>query len=259
MTIAVRDKNEWLSSALRRLALAAAIISLGSAAHATNYSEGPVVGGPDAPYEVDDLSDSGVVSPTIPGSGPTYIGALTLGSNFITGASIPYGTPSPMGDEYQDNDYASFTVPTGDVLSHLYLSGSTRIVPGDLFFVGIASGDSIKVTPPSSAGLLGYTLVSTSMIGSDILPALGMSDPPGFSGPPFSGATTFSGALPSGTYSLWLLDGDRPVSYDLNLQVSAAPEPSIWLLMIAGIGGIGLILRRAKQTMGLRLEQVFTT
>jgi hypothetical protein len=34
--------------------------------------------------------------------------------------------------------------------------------------------------------------------------------------------------------------------------ISAAPEPSTWLLMIAGIGGIGLMLRRAKTAVGLR-------
>ena len=251
--------NKWLASALSRFALAAAIIGLASAAHATNYNEGPVVGGPDAPHEVGDLSNSGVVDPEVPGSGPTYIGALTFGSNLIAGASIPYGTYSPTGDEYQDNDYVSFTVPTGDVLSNIYLADGTTIVSGDRFFIGIASGDSVNVTPPSSAGLLGYTLVSSGMIGDDILPYIGMSDPAGFSGPPFAGATTFSGALPSGTYSLWILDGENPLSYNLDLQVSAAPEPSIWLLSIAGIAGIGLMLRRAKQTVGLRFKDVFAT
>ena len=36
--------------------------------------------------------------------------------------------------------------------------------------------------------------------------------------------------------------------------VSAAPEPSTWLLMFAGIGGIGVMLRRAKKTMGFRFK-----
>ena len=36
--------------------------------------------------------------------------------------------------------------------------------------------------------------------------------------------------------------------------ISAAPEPSTWLLMLAGIGGIGLMLRRARKTMGFRLK-----
>jgi len=34
--------------------------------------------------------------------------------------------------------------------------------------------------------------------------------------------------------------------------ISAAPEPSTWFLMIAGIGGAGLMLRRAKNAFGLR-------
>jgi len=34
-------------------------------------------------------------------------------------------------------------------------------------------------------------------------------------------------------------------------SVSAAPEPSTWLLMMAGIGGVGLWLRRANKRFGL--------
>ena len=37
-------------------------------------------------------------------------------------------------------------------------------------------------------------------------------------------------------------------------SVSAAPEPSTWLLMFAGIGGIGLMLRQAKRKMGFRFK-----
>jgi hypothetical protein len=33
---------------------------------------------------------------------------------------------------------------------------------------------------------------------------------------------------------------------------SAAPEPAAWFLMIAGIGGVGLLLRRAKAAFGFR-------
>ena len=36
--------------------------------------------------------------------------------------------------------------------------------------------------------------------------------------------------------------------------VSAAPEPSTWLLMFAGFGGIGLMLRQTKRKLGLRLK-----
>jgi hypothetical protein len=34
--------------------------------------------------------------------------------------------------------------------------------------------------------------------------------------------------------------------------ISAAPEPAAWLLMIAGLGGVGLMLRRAKTTVTFR-------
>jgi hypothetical protein len=40
--------------------------------------------------------------------------------------------------------------------------------------------------------------------------------------------------------------------------ISAAPEPSTWLLMIAGIAGIGLMLRQAKSKIGSRLNTGFT-
>ena len=36
--------------------------------------------------------------------------------------------------------------------------------------------------------------------------------------------------------------------------VSAAPEPSTWLLMFAGIGGIGVMMRQAKRKMGFRFK-----
>ena len=39
--------------------------------------------------------------------------------------------------------------------------------------------------------------------------------------------------------------------------MSAAPEPPTWFLMMAGVGGIGLMLRRAKKTMGFRVKDAF--
>jgi hypothetical protein len=40
-------------------------------------------------------------------------------------------------------------------------------------------------------------------------------------------------------------------SFELNIA-SATPEPSTWALLMLGIGGIGLMLRRAKRTPGFR-------
>ena len=40
--------------------------------------------------------------------------------------------------------------------------------------------------------------------------------------------------------------------------VSATPEPSTWILMMAGVGGIGLMLRRARKTMGFRFADALS-
>ena len=51
--------------------------------------------------------------------------------------------------------------------------------------------------------------------------------------------------------------GAHTDQYNFNL-VSAAPEPSTWSLMIVGLGGVGLMLRRAKKTMSAGLKYAFT-
>jgi hypothetical protein len=40
--------------------------------------------------------------------------------------------------------------------------------------------------------------------------------------------------------------------------ISAAPEPSTWLLMFAGVTGIGLMLRSAKRNHGFRFKDAFS-
>jgi hypothetical protein len=41
-------------------------------------------------------------------------------------------------------------------------------------------------------------------------------------------------------------------------EVSAAPEPASWLLMIAGVGGVGLVLRRTKKLAPMGLQSPTT-
>jgi hypothetical protein len=48
-----------------------------------------------------------------------------------------------------------------------------------------------------------------------------------------------------------------PAITNLTFDASAVPEPSTWLLMFAGIGGIGLMLRQAKRVPGFRFKHSF--
>ena len=201
-------------------------LGLGASANATNYSEATQ----------GDLSNLA--------GAPTDIGNLTLGANHVAGASIPSGSMIPNGHgalTNQDNDFFTFTVPKGYVLSQFDLGSDTIINPGDRFFLGLYPGATSPVDPknPSPIGLLGYALPGTPQIGTDLLPVLAASNDPGF--PPLP--QHFSGSLPAGKYKVWLVDGDTPVHYDLNLAVAPAPEPAMWTLMIAGIGLTGAMLR----------------
>jgi hypothetical protein len=216
---------------LRQLQIAALSFALlagaSTVAHATNYNEGTQ----------GDLSD-------LPGA-PTTIGVLTASDNYIVGSTIPSGDPIPGGHgalTNQDNDFFTFTVAAGHQLSAFDIVGDTTINTGDRFFLGIYSGGTASVDPtnPTPAGLLGYTLPGTPQIGTDVLPDLAASDEAGF--PPLP--THFSGALGAGTYTVWLVDGDSPVSYDLDLHVASVPEPATWSLMIGGVGLMGARLRR---------------
>jgi hypothetical protein len=209
-------------------ALSAALLTgVGATAHATSYNE--TISG--------DLSD-------LPGQ-PTNIGTLTPGNNYVLGSSVPSGAPIPDGHgalAIQDNDFFTFTVPTGYALSQFDIVGDTSISSGDRFFLGIYPGSQTSVDPsnPTPDGLLGYTLPGTPQIGTDVLSALAASDEAGF--PALS--SHFSGDLEAGNYTVWLVDGDSPLHYDLDLGISAVPEPSMWMLMLAGVGLLGTALRR---------------
>ena len=60
------------------------------------------------------------------------------------------------------------------------------------------------------------------------------------------------GLMPGATIS-------GPTTINASFTVpSAVPEPSTWLLMLAGIGSIGLMLRQAKKVSGVRFKDCFT-
>ena len=85
-----------------------------------------------------------------------------------------------------------------------------------------------------------------------------MTHPPGDAGQFQTASIDFTAAGPTDFRIADELNGQSGNDFAIeNLAVSAAPEPSIWILMLAGIGGIGFILRQAKKVSGLRFKDSF--
>lgn len=213
------------------IALLAATVLAPSAVYATNFTE-----------TVDFSNDP---------AHPTLLGALTPGANLITGTINTFGSRvGPHGERTTiDADYLTFVVPTGYLLTNFVVSTGTSILTdprADNVFLGIASGDHVSVDPSfsSAAGLLGWTLVNQTQLGSDILAAIGAATAPGF---PVPGATGFTGPLGAGTYTLWLEDADEAAAYSFNAVTAAVPEPATWASMMIGFSVFGLGLRRGSK------------
>ncbi|MBV9511117.1 MAG: PEP-CTERM sorting domain-containing protein, partial [Caulobacteraceae bacterium] len=128
-----------------------------------------------------------------------------------------HGSSKPFDDDFQ------FTIDQNGVGSgSLSTSFSSKLNQLDITKVII---NGTTYTPVSSAG--GQTLAVNGIpILDGVLNHIEVegSTVAGASAASFTGTATFA--------------------------ASATPEPATWALMIAGIGGAGLVLRRAKKTMG---------
>ena len=224
MRFAYHRRRRLQAAAYSLLALAAAAVGLGSAANATDYS---------GPFSSNNLE-------------PTSI-SLSLGDNTITGTTGGF-----------ISSYVTFTIPAGEDLSSLTVLDAS-LAP-DRTFIGIASGGTVVVDPSfmSAAGLIGWTLYSSAMDGTDILGDIGLAAAPDF--PDVPGATGFTPPLGPGAYSTWIVDGDggaNMVPFKLDFGVSSTPEPGTWALLMTGIGGVGLMLRHTKRKMRARSKDAF--
>ena len=129
-------------------------------------------------------------------------GAFTFvqGANTVTAAQ--QGNP-------RDVDFFAFIVPAGMELTELNVNNYEG--SDDVAFIGIDNGASSDVdfNNPAPGDLLGGATYGTASIGNNILPAMGN----------LGGATGFSGALPEGTYTIWLNQTGGPSESTLSFVI----------------------------------------
>ncbi len=196
------------------LSIALAVASLAPNAHAATAWDEAVSG---------DLSNVGLT--------PNGV-SMGAGSNFVV------GTTGRSAQGVVDRDYFTFTIASGFQLDALLvLPGSTFLGPESISFIAFQAGPQFTVSPTSNSpeGLLGYWLYGPNDLGLDILQQMGSSP----------GAVGFFGALPAGTYSVWIQEtGTGVANYNFDFQVSQVPEPGTALFMAAGLAALGWRARK---------------
>lgn len=164
----------------------------------------------------------------------------TLLSTAAMAASIPVGTyPSAGSPDF-------FYITSGTPFSPLITADFGATESGGAF------DDSFTFTIPQFG--TGSGSLSTSFASSAL--DVGITDVK-INGTSYTVADLASpgvSGIPITAYSLNTIEviGNGKGTYDgtATFAASAAPEPAIWALMIAGMGGMGLMLRRAKKTLG---------
>ena len=170
---------------------------------------------------------------------PTPI-TLTVGNNVITGST-------GQANSVIDRDYFTFTLAPGQQLTAIQVLEGTTSLSGPnpsapLSFIGLQAGSTVTdPAAPVVGALLGYTHYGPSLIGTDILDNIA-------AGP---GAQGFTPPLGAGTYSVWIQEANVGTAhYVFNFVVGMVPEPSTWMMMLAGFGLMGFALRRERAQTG---------
>jgi len=167
------------------------------------------------------------------GTSPTLV-SLGLGSNTLT------GTTGRDGAGVVDRDYFTFTLADGWQLDSLMLlPGTTILGPSSLGFVAVQAGSQMTVDPTGGdpTNLLGWWHYSENDIDTDILPLIGLG----------WGAIGFAGPLPAGIYTFWVQEtATGSAAYNFDFNVTAVPEPSIALMLMAGLAGLGFLRKRGN-------------
>jgi MYXO-CTERM domain-containing protein len=159
---------------------------------------------------------------------------LAAGANQLSGTA---GTNALFGTA--DYDLVALEVPAGHQLDSITIVSYSNPDIFAMSFVGLQAGSPWLDGLGFDIGgysLMGWAHVQTHMGGMDLLAMIqDHANPPGFSIP-----------LPSGVYTMLIEDVDTMISYALQFNVSAVPEPAGAALALAGALGLGGVRRRQR-------------
>lgn len=175
-----------------------------------------------------------------------YVLTLTGDMSSFTSSSFLSGTTFFETGLLELSGFAPFTLQDGDTIeATVDITGGPFTVPTrDQMFFGLNFDNILTGAQPTDAQ-------STGLISFDGAPSLGagcgncISLIYGQNGSPLS----FVNLVASGSFTLGSdYDVDHiTVSYQVNNDPTAVPEPATWGLMIAGFGGAGAMLRHRRR------------
>jgi hypothetical protein len=181
--------------------------------------------------------------------------ATSASYNSIFGAPGPYAVAASLtinGHTFstQGDDYSSvFITPGSGVTPTDYQLVSDDLVTGlpesqfNQIFSLELDGANLPVTLTQTGQLTGTGSSSTSPY---VLQT---------SGGPVTVRDGFIDGLED-SHGNTLVDSQGEL-YPTTITFGAVPEPSTWALMLAGVGGVGLMMRRARKTLGSPANDVF--
>lgn len=153
------------------------------------------------------------------------IGTFDIGANTVSGSE-------PFNGLTQTDSFL-FVVAAGQQLDSIFLTNYT----------GVSQGFTLAPPGPlSTATRYGFLLLNLANVGTDILPALLISDP----------GKTATAPLPAGTYQVLLASvGITSYKYTFNVsavEAPAVPEPAT--LTLTGLGLLGAVFVRRRTARG---------